>query len=80
MYVNTRILAGHLTGVQRYLKSILSHFPEDVTTIEPTLPSHGIKGHAWEQLVLPFRLHGRFAVESKQYGAACGEEPSVDGT
>lgn len=59
MYVNTRILAGHLTGVQRYLKSILSHFPEDVTTIEPALPSHGIKGHAWEQLVLPFRLHGR---------------------
>lgn len=58
LYVNTRILAGHLTGVQRYLRSILDHLPDELEAIAPRTASHGIKGHAWEQFALPFLLHG----------------------
>ena len=55
--VNTRILSNHLTGVQRYLLSILEHLPEKIHRIEPTCSLHGVSGHAWEQLILPSLLH-----------------------
>lgn len=53
--VNTRILTGHLTGVQRYLISILENLPERICQVGPAIPMHGIRGHAWEQFVLPAR-------------------------
>jgi len=56
--VNTRILAGHLTGVQRYLLSILANLPGTIDQIGPVSPLHGICGHSWEQIVLPKRLAG----------------------
>lgn len=56
--VNTRILSDRWTGVHRYLTSILSHFPDDIATVEPNTPFRGIKGHAWEQFSLPKQLNG----------------------
>lgn len=54
--INTRILSQPITGVQRYLLSILQYFPQEPETIRITGQLHGIKGHAWEQFVLPFKL------------------------
>lgn len=60
MIVNTRILFGHLTGVQRYLLSILNHLPDDeISKVAPSGPLNGIKGHAWEQFSLPFKSKGK---------------------
>lgn len=56
---NTRNLYGPLTGVQRYTLEILTRLPSSITPVKPRQPLHGIKGHAWEQFVLPLRLNGR---------------------
>lgn len=57
MIVNTRNLIGHTTGVQRYTKSIIDHLlNKDVNILELSPArsfSSGIKGHIWEQFVLP---------------------------
>ncbi|WP_281615410.1 glycosyltransferase family 1 protein [Flammeovirga sp. SubArs3] len=56
--VNTRNLLSHKTGVQRYTEEIIKNFPKDQYDI--IFPSrnnaHGIRGHIWEQLYLPFLL------------------------
>lgn len=54
---NSRTMTSTLTGVQRYTSELLSRFERQVERISPVKPLHGIKGHAWEQLVLPFYLH-----------------------
>lgn len=56
--VNTRILGTHLTGVQRYTLELLSRFKGNLQEIKPVRPLHGIRGHAWEQVILPTKLHG----------------------
>ena len=57
--VNTRILSSHLTGVQRYALEILSRLVDRVDRVSPAVPMAGIRGHVWEQVVLPLRLQGR---------------------
>ncbi|MGX9365619.1 glycosyltransferase family 4 protein [Desulfoplanes sp. PS50] len=59
--VNTRILSGHITGVQRYLYDILDVLPRDarIDSISPEKPMHGIAGHFWEQFVLPSPVRGK---------------------
>ncbi|PHM66215.1 putative mannosyltransferase [Xenorhabdus stockiae] len=57
VFINTRILNGTVTGVQRYLSSILGQIgKENFTCIRPHAPMAGVKGHLWEQLYLPFNL------------------------
>lgn len=58
MQVNTRVLHGPPTGVQRYISEMLAAWPGPAP--EPITPSaalaRGLAGHAWEQCVLPARL------------------------
>ncbi len=55
--VNTRSLLSPMTGVQRYLSEILKYSPEVLERIQPAESmSKGIKGHIWEQLILPTQL------------------------
>ncbi len=58
--VNARVLSQPITGVQRYLLSLLQHFPEDAEVARITSKLQGIKGHAWEQIILPLRLGKHF--------------------
>ncbi|GAB3054946.1 glycosyltransferase family 1 protein [Acinetobacter apis] len=55
MFVNCRNLVGHTTGVQRYTKKIIEGW--DSSLIQQISPEEkfasGVKGHLWEQLVLP---------------------------
>jgi len=57
--VNLRTLGYHITGVQRYLLSLLPHMPSELGSIKPASALQGIKGHIWEQLYLPTQLHRR---------------------
>lgn len=56
---NTRSLKTHLTGVQRYLGEILQHIGSQIDVVSSGDIPQGSPGHAWEQLVLPRKLHGR---------------------
>ena len=58
MIVNTRVLGGHTTGVQRYLESILAECSGEYKTVQPmfSMLNNGIAGHLWEQVMLPAQL------------------------
>src|SRR5208337_1967535 len=57
--VNLRTLGYRVTGVQRYLLSLLPYMPAELGSVKPPRPLQGIKGHLWEQLYLPTQLHRR---------------------
>jgi glycosyltransferase involved in cell wall biosynthesis len=57
--VNLRTLGYHITGVQRYLLSLLPHLPEELGSVRPRRALQGIKGHIWEQFYLPTQLKNR---------------------
>ncbi|HKL51653.1 MAG TPA: glycosyltransferase family 1 protein [Wenzhouxiangellaceae bacterium] len=58
MYLNARILHQPLTGVGRYLSEVLAAWPgaTPMRLDPPRWASQGLKGHGWEQLVLPARV------------------------
>src|SRR6202048_1605024 len=57
--VNLRTLGYGITGVQRYLLSLLPHMPRELNSIKPSQALQGIKGHIWEQFYLPTQLRNR---------------------
>ena len=57
--VNLRTLGYHITGVQRYLLSLLPHLPPELSSVKPARALQGIKGHLWEQFYLPTQLKRR---------------------
>jgi glycosyltransferase involved in cell wall biosynthesis len=57
--VNLRTLGYRITGVQRYLRSLLPHMPSELDSIKPSQALQGIKGHLWEQFYLPTQLKRR---------------------
>jgi len=57
--VNLRTLGYGITGVQRYLLSLLPHMPARLNSVKPSQALQGIKGHIWEQVYLPTQLGRR---------------------
>jgi glycosyltransferase involved in cell wall biosynthesis len=57
--VNLRTLGYGITGVQRYLLSLLPHMPRELNSVKPSQALQGIKGHLWEQFYLPTQLRSR---------------------
>lgn len=56
--VNSKILHGHITGVQRYLLEIMESISGQLERVQSGRAFSGLKGHIWEQCVLPFRVGG----------------------
>ena len=56
---NVRNTQGITTGVQRYTSEIIRRISNDIDLIKPRTNFSGIKGHIWEQSLLPLRLKGR---------------------
>lgn len=56
--VNARVARFAMGGQQRVAAEILSRLGS-VDTLEPRTPLGGIKGHVWEQMVLPLRARGK---------------------
>jgi glycosyltransferase involved in cell wall biosynthesis len=54
--VNGRYLVQRVTGVQRYAREIVARFSGKVDVIQPGPAAKGLRGHLWEQAVLPWRL------------------------
>lgn len=57
--VNGRFLCQTITGQQRYAHELVRRFGHRVALVTPDLAGTGIRGHLWEQTVLPFRTGGR---------------------
>ena len=54
--VNGRFLARRVTGVERYGREILRYFGDHIR-LEST-HRQGLRGHTWEQFILPAKLNG----------------------
>lgn len=56
IFCNTRNLSGSLTGVQRYTQEISGRLGDRLVCIASETPLHGLRGHLWEQAILPRKL------------------------
>lgn len=75
--INTKVLSGNLTGVQRYIYELLAKWTDRVDKVSPSLAISGMKGHAWEQAVLPARLKGRLLFSPSNTGPLMVERQVV---
>ena len=56
IYINTRVLHSHLTGVQRYVSELVVRFGANASLVTPRHTLQGVNGHAWEQFILPLKV------------------------
>ena len=56
--INGRFRAHRVAGTQRYITEVSKRFTTSPKMIEPTHPLKGVKGHAWEQTILPTLARG----------------------
>jgi glycosyltransferase involved in cell wall biosynthesis len=56
--VNARFRGGPQTGVQRVAAEIVPRLGMPYREIAPRSAASGMKGHAWEQFILPFKASG----------------------
>lgn len=54
--VNGRYLKQQVTGQQRYAREIVGRLRDRFEVIEPQGKGKGVRGHLWEQMVLPRRV------------------------
>ncbi|HTP00508.1 MAG TPA: glycosyltransferase family 1 protein [Anaerolineales bacterium] len=54
--MNGRFEGRRLTGVERYASEVLRCLRPAVGVVKPARPMSGLRGHAWEQFVLPRRI------------------------
>jgi glycosyltransferase involved in cell wall biosynthesis len=57
--LNGRFLSQELTGVQRYAHELLARLGHDLQVIRPEAALSPVRGHAWEQFVLPRLCRGK---------------------
>ena len=74
---NTRNLQNHLTGVQRYTREIINHIDLPIHQIAPKEPLKGMKGHLWEQLILPGKIGGQLLWSPSNTGPVLIEKQAV---
>lgn len=56
--VNARFRGGPQTGVQRVAAELLQRIDLPLREVAPAAAATGLRGHAWEQAMLPLRLDG----------------------
>lgn len=59
LIANCRILNSHISGVQRYLSSIISNVVSADKIDCIYSGCGGLSGHLWEQSILPFKVSGK---------------------
>jgi glycosyltransferase involved in cell wall biosynthesis len=53
VFINLRSQSAGLRGVQRYTAQVQRRLADRVTAVAPRSPMQGVRGHLWEQTVLP---------------------------
>ena len=60
IFINTRSQTAGFSGVQRYAVELQRRIGNKLTPIAPRRPMQGVKGHLWEQAVLPTVVRNGF--------------------
>jgi glycosyltransferase involved in cell wall biosynthesis len=58
VFINTRSRTAGIRGVQRYTAELQQRLRNRLRVVAPSKPMQGVKGHVWEQVVLP-RIVGK---------------------
>lgn len=66
--INTRTMQSKITGVQRYTLELVARFGKKAEHICPHHHLSGLKGHMWEQFILPPKLKGRLLFSPSNTG------------
>jgi glycosyltransferase involved in cell wall biosynthesis len=53
LVINGRFMGRQISGVERYAREITSHLPGPYRLLAPPAGAQRLRGHLWEQLVLP---------------------------
>ena len=56
--VNGRFRKRRMTGVDRYAHELTTRLADMVEFVEPRSSVHGVRGHLWEQMSLPWKIRG----------------------
>ena len=56
--VNGRFALQRITGVQRYAHELTSRIGAELSVVTPRSSGAGVRGHLWEQGILPARVRG----------------------
>jgi len=75
--VNGRYLFQKITGQQRYAHELVRRFGDRVAIVKPDRGGTGIRGHLWEQTVLPWRTGGRLLWSPSATGPLATERQVV---
>ncbi len=54
--VNGRFLTARVTGVERYAREMMARGSQSAAVVTPRGAGRGVRGHLWEQSVLPARV------------------------
>ncbi|MEX0677390.1 MAG: glycosyltransferase family 1 protein [Pirellulales bacterium] len=54
--INGRFLSQRVTGVQRYAREVLARGSQLANVVAPRRTIRGVRGHLWEQSILPARV------------------------
>ncbi len=75
--VNHRCLSSGLTGVQRYTQEISRRIENKLSVVSPNTPLKGVRGHLWEQFILPKKLGSDLLWSPCNTGPLCVEKQVV---
>lgn len=56
--LNARYQGRTMTGVERYASEVARRLPVDLANVAPLRTLQGMRGHLWEQTVLPLKFRG----------------------
>jgi glycosyltransferase involved in cell wall biosynthesis len=54
--INGRFLSHRVTGIERYAREVMARGSQLATVAAPRNPVRGLRGHLWEQTILPARI------------------------
>jgi glycosyltransferase involved in cell wall biosynthesis len=66
-----------MTGVQRYTSEILKHIDFPLNQIAPQMPLKGVRGHLWEQFILPSKIGSHLLWSPSNTGPIVVEKQAV---
>lgn len=75
--VNGRFLSQRTTGVERYARELMARIGKAADVVAPRSPTRGLRGHLWEQGILPRLLNEALLWSPCNTGPLCVERQVV---
>ena len=71
VFINMRSQTSGLRGVQRYAAEVQRRLADRIIPLAPTRPLHGLRGHLWDQTVVPRKVGNALLWSPANTGPLC---------